>query len=65
MHIGHAKALYIDFGIAKKYGGTCNSKLDDTNPAKEDAVFVEGIERDIRWLGFQWDEIPALCVRLL
>jgi glutaminyl-tRNA synthetase len=57
LHIGHAKALYIDFGIAKKYNGTCNLRFDDTNPAKEDTVFVEGIERDIRWLGYAWDEL--------
>ena len=57
LHIGHAKALYIDFGIAEKYGGKCNLRFDDTNPTKEDAVFVEGIQEDIAWLGFQWDEL--------
>ncbi len=57
LHIGHAKALCIDFGTAQKYGGTCNLRFDDTNPAKEDAVFVENIERDIRWLGYRWDEL--------
>ena len=54
LHIGHAKALCIDFGIAKKYGGTCNLRFDDTNPTKEDTEFVEAIQRDIRWLGFEW-----------
>ena len=57
LHIGHAKALCIDFGIAQKYGGKCNLRFDDTNPTKEDAVFVENIEKDIRWLGFDWDEL--------
>ena len=57
LHIGHVKALCIDFGIAKKYGGTCNLRFDDTNPAKEDTVFVEGIQRDIEWLGFHWAEL--------
>ncbi len=57
LHIGHAKALCIDFGIAEKYGGKCNLRFDDTNPTKEDAVFVENIQKDIEWLGFHWDEL--------
>lgn len=57
LHIGHVKALCIDFGIAQKYGGTCNLRFDDTNPAKEDTVFVEGIQKDIEWMGFHWDEL--------
>ncbi len=57
LHIGHVKALCIDFGIAQKYGGKCNLRFDDTNPAKEDTVFVEGIQRDIEWLGFKWDKL--------
>ena len=57
LHIGHVKALCIDFGIARKYGGTTNLRFDDTNPAKEDTVFVEGIQRDIEWLGFKWDKL--------
>ena len=57
LHIGHTKAFCIDFGIAQKYGGKCNLRFDDTNPTKEDAVFVENIEKDIRWLGFEWDEL--------
>ncbi|MBR5751310.1 MAG: glutamine--tRNA ligase/YqeY domain fusion protein [Clostridia bacterium] len=57
LHIGHVKALCIDFGIARKYGGQCNLRFDDTNPAKEDTVFVEGIQRDIEWLGFKWAEL--------
>ncbi len=55
LHIGHAKAICIDFGIAAQYGGTCNLRYDDTNPVVEDVEFVDAIEQDIRWLGFQWD----------
>lgn len=54
LHIGHCKALYIDFGTAEKYGGLCNLRFDDTNPAKEDAEFVDAIMEDIHWLGFDW-----------
>ncbi|MCQ2437862.1 MAG: glutamine--tRNA ligase/YqeY domain fusion protein [Clostridia bacterium] len=57
LHIGHAKALCIDFGIANKYGGKCNLRFDDTNPTKEEAAFVEGIQADIEWLGYKWDEL--------
>ncbi len=57
LHIGHAKALCIDFGMAEKYGGSCNLRFDDTNPTKEDAEYVDAIEQDIRWLGFDWDEL--------
>ncbi len=56
LHIGHCKALVIDFGTAKKYGGICNLRMDDTNPAKEDTEFVEAIQEDIHWLGFDWDD---------
>lgn len=56
LHIGHAKAICIDFGNAEKYGGTCNLRLDDTNPSKEDTEYVEAIEEDIKWLGFNWDK---------
>ena len=56
LHIGHAKAICIDFGNAQKYGGTCNLRLDDTNPSKEDTEYVDAIEEDIKWLGFQWDK---------
>ena len=54
MHIGHCKALIMDFLTAEKYGGKCNLRFDDTNPAKEDTEFVEAIKRDIHWLGFHW-----------
>jgi len=56
LHIGHCKALIIDFGTAKKYGGLCNLRMDDTNPAKEDTEFVEAIMEDIHWLGFDWED---------
>ncbi|MBQ9213975.1 MAG: glutamine--tRNA ligase/YqeY domain fusion protein [Bacteroidales bacterium] len=57
LHIGHAKAIALDFGIAKKYGGVCNLRFDDTNPVKEDTEYMETIKRYIEWLGFQWGNI--------
>ncbi len=57
LHIGHAKALFIDFSMAEQYGGKCNLRYDDTNPTKEDEEFVDAIQEDIRWLGFQWDHV--------
>ena len=57
LHIGHVKAFCIDFGIAEKFGGKCNLRFDDTNPAKEETAFVEGIQRDVSWFGYQWDEL--------
>ncbi|MCR5680920.1 MAG: glutamine--tRNA ligase/YqeY domain fusion protein [Clostridiales bacterium] len=56
LHIGHCKALVIDFGTAEKYGGLCNLRMDDTNPAKEDTEFVDAIKEDIHWLGFDWGD---------
>ena len=56
LHIGHCKALTIDFGTAEKYGGICNLRMDDTNPTKEDVEFVDAIKEDIRWLGFDWGD---------
>ena len=56
LHIGHCKALTIDFGTAEKFGGICNLRMDDTNPAKEDTEFVEAIQQDIHWLGFDWGD---------
>lgn len=56
LHIGHCKALCIDFGTAEKYGGICNLRMDDTNPAKEDTEFVDAIQEDIHWLGFDWED---------
>ena len=55
LHIGHAKAICINFGIKQKYHGTCNLRFDDTNPSKEDVEYVNGIQEDIKWLGFDWD----------
>ncbi len=57
LHIGHAKAIAMDFGVAAKYGGVCNLRMDDTNPQKEDMEYVEAIKRDIQWLGFKWGKI--------
>ncbi len=54
LHIGHAKAICLDFGLAKKYGGICNLRFDDTNPVKEDVEYVDAIKEDIKWLGFDW-----------
>ena len=56
LHIGHCKAMVIDFGTAKKYGGICNLRMDDTNPAKEDTEYVDAIKEDIHWLGFDWED---------
>lgn len=56
LHIGHAKALCIDFGMAEAFGGVCNLRYDDTNPVKEDVEFVDAIQEDIQWLGFKWGE---------
>lgn len=56
LHIGHAKAICIDFGTAKKYKGLCNLRFDDTNPTKEDVEYVESIKRDVKWLGFDWED---------
>ena len=57
LHIGHAKAICLDFGIAAEFGGVCNLRLDDTNPAKEDPEYVRAIQDDVRWLGFEWHSL--------
>ncbi|HOI26886.1 MAG TPA: glutamine--tRNA ligase/YqeY domain fusion protein [Paludibacteraceae bacterium] len=57
LHIGHAKAICMDFGIAQKYGGICNLRFDDTNPVKEDVEYVDSIKEDIQWLGYQWKNV--------
>jgi glutaminyl-tRNA synthetase len=57
LHIGHAKAICLDFGIAEKYNGICNLRFDDTNPVKEDVEYVDSIMEDIRWLGFHWENV--------
>ena len=55
LHIGHAKAICLDFGVAAEFGGYCNLRFDDTNPVKEDVEYVDSIKDDVRWLGFEWD----------
>ncbi len=57
LHIGHAKAICLNFGLAQRYGGTCNLRFDDTNPTKEERRYVEAIQEDVRWLGFAWDKL--------
>ena len=56
LHIGHAKSICLNFGIAQDYGGLCNLRMDDTNPSKEDVEYVDSIQEDVRWLGFDWDD---------
>src|SRR5688572_22844524 len=56
LHIGHAKAICLDFGVAQEFGGYCNLRFDDTNPVKEDVEYVDSIKEDVRWLGFDWHE---------
>ena len=58
LHIGHAKSICLNFGVAAEFGGTCNLRFDDTNPTKEDVEYVESIQEDVRWLGFEWDGEP-------
>jgi glutaminyl-tRNA synthetase len=55
LHLGHAKSIWLNFGLAQRYGGTCNLRMDDTNPAKEEEEYVASIQDDVRWLGYQWD----------
>ncbi|HEU4617020.1 MAG TPA: glutamate--tRNA ligase family protein, partial [Gammaproteobacteria bacterium] len=57
LHIGHAKAICVDFGLAKEFGGTTNLRFDDTNPTTEDVEYVESIQEDVRWLGFAWTNL--------
>src|SRR5438093_12449148 len=56
LHIGHAKSICLNFGVASDFGGLCNLRFDDTNPTKEDVEYVESIEADVRWLGFDWND---------
>ena len=56
LHLGHAKSICLNFGLAQKYGGKTNLRFDDTNPTKEDTEYVDSIKEDIQWLGFQWDK---------
>jgi glutaminyl-tRNA synthetase len=57
LHIGHAKALSINFGMKGKFNGKCNLRFDDTNPAKEDVEYVDSIQEDIKWMGYRWDQV--------
>ena len=57
LHIGHAKAICMDFGVAERHNGICNLRFDDTNPVKEDTEYIESIEHDIQWLGFKWANV--------
>src|SRR3982751_2671149 len=54
LHVGHVKSICLNFGLARKYGGGCNLRMDDTNPAKEESEYIEAIKEDVRWLGFEW-----------
>jgi len=55
LHIGHAKSICLNFGLADRYNGLCNLRFDDTNPVKEDIEYIESIKKDIKWLGFEWN----------
>ena len=68
LHIGHAKSILLNYGLAKKYGGKFNLRFDDTNPTKEKTEFVDAIKADVKWLGAEWDDsliISSRCTRLL
>ena len=56
LHIGHAKSICLNFGLAKKYNGLCNLRFDDTNPETEETAYITSIENDVKWLGFEWDD---------
>src|SRR5574344_2509849 len=56
LHVGHAKSICLNFGLAQQYGGKCNLRFDDTNPVKEDGEYVDSIQADVKWLGFSWDD---------
>ena len=61
LHIGHAKSICLNFGVSAEFGGTCNLRFDDTNPTKEDVEYVDSIEEDVRWLGFEWTDEPLFA----
>ena len=63
LHIGHAKSICLNFGLAEEYNGLCNLRFDDTNPEKEEQEYVDSIKEDIRWLGFEWNEIGRASCR--
>ena len=57
LHIGHAKSICLNFGLAQRFGGTCNLRFDDTDPVKEDTEYCDSIKHDVEWLGFHWDNL--------
>src|SRR5690606_39874843 len=57
LHVGHAKSICLNFGLAQEYGGKCNLRFDDTNPLAEEQEYVDAIQEDVRWLGFDWDAL--------
>src|SRR5262249_52569475 len=57
LHLGHAKSICLNFGLAREFGGNCDLRYDDTNPAKEEQEYVDAIQNDVRWLGFEWDNL--------
>ena len=61
LHIGHAKSISVNFGLAEAFGGVCNLRFDDTNPARESQEFIDSMKSDIRWLGYQWDGEPRFA----
>jgi glutaminyl-tRNA synthetase len=63
LHIGHAKSICLNFGLAQQFGGRCHLRFDDTNPAKEEQAYIDAIQEDIRWLGFEWSG-PIRCLGL-
>ena len=65
LHIGHAKSIVLNFGIAEQFGGLCNLRFDDTNPAKEEQEYIDAIMEDVRWLGYGLGRPSLLCLRLL
>ena len=65
LHIGHAKSICLNFGIAQKYGGKCNLRFDDTNPLKEEDEYVKSIIDDVKWLGFHWEDEPLYASIIL
>src|SRR5215475_12442923 len=58
LHIGHAKAIYLNFSLANEFGGKTNLRFDDTNPSKEEVEYVDSIIRDVRWMGYEWNGVP-------
>ena len=65
LHIGHAKSMCLNFGVAKEFGGRCNLRFDDTNPTREEQEYIEGIKDDVRWLGFDWGEHLTITPRTI